>query len=463
VLYEMIIGRPPFSGENAVAIAYKHVQEAPVAPRRIDPAIPETLEAIILKCLAKNPANRYPSAQDMRADLRRYLEGARIMAEPVLAPPVDPGATGLIAPTGYMDRTVAVGPTGHWDDGSGGYDSGDQRYDDYDDYDDEEPPRSKAFLVVLVLLLLVLAGLLFLVARALSGGDDDPAAKQVTVPNVVNMSQADAQAALEGADLEVKVESGPSDKDPGVVFGQDPAANKKVDEGTEVTIKVSAGAAQVQVPDVKGKTQDEATQILSDAGLVPSPKQVENGDVEEGKVIDTDPAAGTPVDRGTTIVINVSAPPNTVAVPDVTNQPADQAQSALEGAGFKVNRTEEASDSVAQGNVIRTEPAAGQQAAPDSTVNMVVSKGREMATIPNVQGLSQDNATRQLQQAGFTVTTSDQQTDRQRDDGQVLSQSPAGGSQAPVSSEVNIVIGRFQEPDTTLPTIPGLPGGPGDG
>src|SRR6266508_5050564 len=75
VLYEMITGHPPFAGENAVAIAYKHVQEQPVAPRRIDPAIPDTLEAIVLKCLAKNPANRYPSGQDMRADLRRYLDG----------------------------------------------------------------------------------------------------------------------------------------------------------------------------------------------------------------------------------------------------------------------------------------------------------------------------------------------------------------------------------------------------
>jgi serine/threonine protein kinase len=109
VLYEMIIGRPPFSGENAVAIAYKHVQEAPVAPRRIDPAIPETLEAIILKCLAKNPANRYPSAQDMRSDLRRYLEGARIMAEPVLAPPVDPGATAVMGPIGD------TAPTDPWE------------------------------------------------------------------------------------------------------------------------------------------------------------------------------------------------------------------------------------------------------------------------------------------------------------------------------------------------------------
>jgi eukaryotic-like serine/threonine-protein kinase len=114
VLYEMIIGHPPFSGDSAVAIAYKHVQENPVAPRRIDPNLPETLEAITLKTLAKNPANRYPSAQDLRADLRRYLDGKRIMAEPVLAPPVDGGATGLMAPTAYGNETALVAGPVTW-------------------------------------------------------------------------------------------------------------------------------------------------------------------------------------------------------------------------------------------------------------------------------------------------------------------------------------------------------------
>jgi serine/threonine-protein kinase len=455
VLYEMVIGRPPFSGENAVAIAYKHVQEAPVAPRRIDPAIPETLEAIILKTLAKNPANRYPSAQDMRSDLRRYLEGARIMAEPVLAPPVDPGATGLMAPTGYMQPTTAA-PTGRWDDG--GYDSGGQRYDDYEDYEDEEPPRSKAFLVVLVLLLLVLAGLLFLVARALGGGDKNDTAAQVTVPNVVDMQQADAEAALKAADLESRVQEAPSDKAAGVVFAQDPPADESVDEGTVVTISVSTGPATVQVPDIVGKTQDEATQILTQAGFVPSPKEVES-DEEEGTVVAQRPEAGQQVDAGTTVEFDVSGGSSTTAVPNVVGQPEAQAKAALEEAGFTVTSTQQPSDSVPAGNVISTNPAAGTEAPNGSGVQMVVSSGQEMATIPNVQGLTEDNARRQLENAGFTVTTSDQPTDQQRQDGQVISQSPQGGQQARVGAEVNIVIGRFEPPDNT--TVISLPGGGG--
>ncbi|HEY9557836.1 MAG TPA: protein kinase, partial [Acidimicrobiales bacterium] len=99
VLYELVLGRPPFGGETPMAMAYKHVHESPVPPRHLNPDIPASLEAIILKCLAKNPANRYPSAEDLRADLRRYREGNRILAEPVMAPPVDPGATGVLAAT----------------------------------------------------------------------------------------------------------------------------------------------------------------------------------------------------------------------------------------------------------------------------------------------------------------------------------------------------------------------------
>jgi serine/threonine-protein kinase len=461
VLYEMVIGHPPFSGENAVAIAYKHVQEAPVPPRRIDPALPETLEAIILKCLAKNPANRYPSAQDMRADLRRYLEGARIMAEPVLAPPVDPGATGLMAPTGYMDRTVAgapMGATGQWS-GDGYGDRG--RYDDYEDYDDdEEPPRSKAFLVVLVLLLLVLAGLLFLVARAL-GGNDQPPATQIKVPSVIDMNVDEAKTKITEAGLDPEVKQAANAKPVGTVFDQSPKGGRSVDEGSKVTLSVSSGPANTTVPDVVGKTQDEATQILSDAGFVPSSKEVDS-DKPEGTVVAQTPAANAQAAKGDTVEIQVSKAPTTTPVPDVTGQPEAQARQALEGAGFQVNRQEEASDSVPQGNVTRTDPAANTPVGKSSTVTMFVSTGPGNGTIPRVEGLSQENAQSQLQAAGFQVSVSEQDTDRPREDGRVLSQSPSSGTQAAKGSTVNIVVGRFREAETTLPTI-SIPGGGGPG
>src|ERR671910_146542 len=229
VLYEMTTGHAPFSGDSAVAIAYKHGQENPVPPRQLDPALPETLEAITLKCLAKNPANRYPSAQDLRSDLRRYLDGARIMAEPVLAPPLDPGATGVIAPTGY-DRT-AVG-TGAYPAAADGY--GD--YGQYEDYaqEEEEPKRSKWFLAMLILLLLILAGLLFLIARNFGSADEDP--ELIAVPNVVGQPVAAAENALTDAGFEVRKAYENSDQPVDQVIDQDPDPGVDAEEGSTVTI-----------------------------------------------------------------------------------------------------------------------------------------------------------------------------------------------------------------------------------
>ena len=137
VLYELVVGRPPFAGETPVAIAYKHVHESPIPPRHHNIELPQAIEAIILKCLAKNPVNRYPSAEDLRADLRRFREGNRILAEPVMAPPVDPGATGVVAATAAVATAYAPPP-------------GDVVVYE-DDYD--EPRRSGVFLVALVILL----------------------------------------------------------------------------------------------------------------------------------------------------------------------------------------------------------------------------------------------------------------------------------------------------------------------
>ena len=217
VLYEMITGRPPFAGDSAVAIAYKHVQENPVPPRRVDPSLPETLEAITLKTLAKNPANRYPSAQDLRADLRRYLDGNRILAEPVLAPPMDPGATGVMAPTMYGNETALVAGPGGWPQPAGdGY--GDYDEDYYDE--DQQPKRSKWFLAALILLLLVLAGLLYLLATNLGGGDDET--PQVEVPNVVGQPLDQATATLQQLGFEVETASENSDRPANEVIKQDP-------------------------------------------------------------------------------------------------------------------------------------------------------------------------------------------------------------------------------------------------
>jgi eukaryotic-like serine/threonine-protein kinase len=447
VLYEMTTGHTPFSGESAVAIAYKHVQENPVPPRQIDPGLPETLEAITLKCLAKNPTNRYPTAQDLRADLRRYLDGARILAEPVLAPPIDPGATNVMAPTGYDNPTaVATGWSG--DDGYGDY----GQYDDYTP-PDEEPKRSRWFLAVLILLLLILAGLLFLLVRNFAdNGGDDPTL--ITVPNVVGQPADQAERALEDAGFRVTRASKASERPVDEVIEQDPRAEEQAEEGSEVTITLSAGPEMAAVPSVEGLTVDEASQALIEAGFVPRQQAEENADVEENIVIRTDPAANAQAAVGSTVTVFYSSGPNTIPIPDVRGQSENDARNTLSGAGFtNVQAQQEASNDVEQGQVIRTDPPAGQQAAANATITLFVSSGRGQVGVPNVEGLAEDNARGQLQ--GFDVQTTDQDVNDPNQDGLVLSQNPPAGSQVDQGSTVTLVIGRFRDTETTEGNGPG--------
>ena len=186
VLYEMVCGRPPYRGDDALAVAYQHVQEQPTPPRQINADLDPTLEAIILKCLAKTPQARYPSAEDLRADLRRYREGNQIS---VATPPVVAAAP--IDSTQAIPVTAAAPVAG----ATAAYTSYAEPEDDY--YDDYVEPqrRNGAFIAVMLLLLAVMAGVLFLLAQALGvfeSGDDEPVAT-TAVPNVVGQ-QEDASA-----------------------------------------------------------------------------------------------------------------------------------------------------------------------------------------------------------------------------------------------------------------------------
>jgi serine/threonine-protein kinase len=449
VLYEMITGRPPFSGDSAVAIAYKHVQENPVPPRRVDPSLPETLEAITLKTLAKNPANRYPSAQDLRADLRRYLDGNRIMAEPVLAPPMDPGATGVMAPTMYGNETALVAGPGGWQqparDGYGDYD------EDYYD-EDQQPKRSKWFLAALILLLLVLAGLLYLLATNLGGGGDET--PQVEVPNVVGQPLDQATATLQQLGLQVETASENSERPANEVIKQDPPPTTEVDEGSTVTLTFSSGPEAVPVPDVVGFTLDEASRTLTDAGFLPNPVPVESNEVEEGLVVSQTPGANEMLAKGQQVTIEVSSGSGLIVIPDVTNQSEGTARGNLQRAGFtNIQSRQEASADVAAGNVIRTDPGANAEAAPGDQITMIVSSGAERVTVPQVQGLSEQNARSALEGAGLQVQVETQTVQNQNQDGIVITQSPSGNTQVSRGDTVTIFIGKFQGgglPPTTI-------------
>ena len=437
VLYELVVGRPPFSGESPVAIAYKQVHEAPVPPRQVNSAVPPALEAIILKCLAKNPANRYPSAEDLRADLRRFREGNRILAEPVMAPPTrDPAATGVMAATTAVraePRTRAGVPA----------------YVD-EDYEDEPRRSSGTFLTVLVILLLLLAGMLFLLARTLGLGDDDNGVRQVEVPDVVGETLEDATQTLEGLGFEVTSTNEPNDEfDEGEVFDQTPDDGEKVDEGSTVTLRVSGGGELVKVPGVIGQTLEDAQTAIEAAGFRVRVESREDDDAEENEVVDQEPSPQTEAPSGSEVTLFVNTAPGSIDVRDVRGRTEADATSLLEDDGFVVTVKQQADDGIAEGRVIGTEPPAGSSRPRGSTITLVVSSGPEAqnATVPPVVGLSEANATSVLENAGFVVDVQEQEVINPTDDGRVISQSPAGNSNRPEGSTVTITVGRLISPD----------------
>lgn len=357
VLYEMLITRPPFSGDSPLAIAYKHVQEQPQPLRQVDPGVPVALEAIDLRLLAKDPAQRYPSAEDLRADLRRFIDGRPLAA----ATPV--GA----APTTVVAATTVAG-------GTGGPPTGETDY-----VAPDEPPqrrRSAVFTGILIALLVALAAVLLFFALQMNRSSD-----QVTVPKVTSQAFDQARQALERDGFKVDRIDAVNDSVPaGQVFSQNPPEGSKVDKGSTVTLTVSSGRGTATVPDLKDRTQVAAESALTSAGFKPDPQPQASDKVAIGKVISQDVAAGTTAEKSSVVTFYVSTGPAQAGVPNVSGESVADATKALTDRRLRVNQRQEASSSVAAGEVIRTEPAAGTLVPEGSLVTLIVSSGPASTT-----------------------------------------------------------------------------------
>jgi beta-lactam-binding protein with PASTA domain/tRNA A-37 threonylcarbamoyl transferase component Bud32 len=422
VLYEMATGRPPFSGDSPVAIAYQHVRETPAPPSSVNADVPPDFEACVLKCMAKNPANRYATADDLRADLIRFGQGQRVQAEPVLAPPVSDATvmTPAVDATSVVSQTRAgtVLP-------------------------EETPARSGMgrYVALLIGLLAVLGVLLWLLASQL--GLFDKTAARVAVPTVVNLSEDQARTRLEDKGFKVKVQQNANDTvESGKVYDQSPDADVKADKGSQVTIFVSSGAAPLNVPNVVGQDEAAAVAALGRAGFtnVTVTRRADN-DTQAGRVLEQTPKANDQAAKDAPVTIVVSSGLEKTTVPDVRGQDLADAANRLGQDGFRTTTRNQASDTVGAGKVITTDPAAGQQADHNSLVTIFVSTGPDTVTVPNVLGETQDNARADLQGAGFGVDVKSEQAQQDSDIGKVIDQNPAGNTKAAKGSTVTITVG----------------------
>ncbi len=349
VLYETLTGRPPFTGDSSVAIAYKQVNENPIPPSRVNADVPPALDAVVMRSLAKNPANRYQTADEFRADLERARQGQQVLATPLL--PVGAEATQVI----NRPQTAVLPPQ-------------------------DPPPGSgkRVWLGVLIgiLAVAVLAGGGYVLANSLLG-DNDETPQTVGVPRLIGFSLERATSELEDVGLEVDVKTRVSDTAKvGSVVEQDPLAQTQVEVGSTVTIWVAKQPPLVPVPVFTGLTLAEAQSLALQVGVNLVPTEQLSTTVPVGTIISQDPAAGTEVPKGSDVQVVVSTAPAVVTLPDVTCRSYGAAKAELQNLGLLVvSGTAPALPQCPNPNrVAAMSPVAGTQVEVGSTVTLFIGE-----------------------------------------------------------------------------------------
>jgi eukaryotic-like serine/threonine-protein kinase len=431
VLYEMSVGRPPFTGDSPVAVASKHVRDMPPLPREVNPAVPPALEAVVMKAMAKNPDDRYSSAEELRADLLRFADGRPVEAG-------DPAVTTVLAAVGATQavptttgRTMAV-PAG------AGPPIGQE--------DVERKKRTRNLVILLVLLLVALGVIAFFLFRSL--GDN------VSVPDVVGLSAGQATQTLHDDHLTVgstTVKTSHTTK--GIVLSTDPKAGSSVGKNSAVNLVVSGGPVipRVEVPSVTGQQLTQAIQLLQSANLGYTIHNV-TSDKAVGTVLSQDPAPGTRILETRKVVLTVSSMQTSVSVPSVVGQSPASAGGVLTQAGLKVGNQTTACSGQPNGLVSAQNPGAGATEPPGTAVNLVVSTG-SCISVPGVVGQSQGSATSAITSAGLVANaTFDTGCPNGAQPGTVDSQTPAPNAQVNRGTTVNISVCQPAPTTTTTTT-----------
>lgn len=378
VLYELLTGKVPFSGESAVSVALQHVRATPEAPRRLVPTVSRAAETIALRLLEKDPDRRYQQAEDVRVDLERARRGESPL-------PLRPPAPARAAPTA---ATSTAGPAATSTDTVSQAYVGDGVMSDPGDTTmtvrgrRERSARAGGYLALAGVLVAVTLG-----ARAVLTAEAPPV-PDVTVPDVTGVVIERALALLADGELrigrisEVETESSP----PGTVLAQRPAAGTDLTVGGAVDLTVARSPALTTVPSVAGLSEAEALRRLREVGLVPGTRvRAPSETLPAGTVVGTQPGPGTRVAVDSIIEVTISSGPQRAAVRSVTNRPFTEAVDRLRDQGFIVEVYEEANPAVAAGLVIRQLPDAGSEAVLGSTVMIWVSTGPDGTTpLPDV-------------------------------------------------------------------------------
>ncbi len=476
-MYEMITGHVPFDGDSTVSVAIKHLQEEIPSPVKEVPGIPYSLECIILKCTQKNAERRYQNCQELIMDLKRSLVDPD--GDFVNNPEYIPGGDETVMISDEEQRRIQNRKNYQHeeyyeeDDYDDGYDDDDNR--DYDDYDDdyernrgkgdggESAVNSVLKVIVAFAIIVIAAVVIFMVAK--SGGlfdkisvnspiKEEEEAEQLSVPYLIGLTEEEAKKELAESGLGYSV-SGREQSDEfarGEIMSQTPEPDEKVDVNTEIKVVVSTGKTveKKKVPDVTGKSEAEARNMIINSGFVADVQEREDDNVPAGQVITTAPAGGMEVAEGTKIVIYVSKGSDKVTVPSLQGRNKEDAVRMLADAQLSGSVSgEEFSEEYEEGQIIFQSPAAGEKVPKNTVITYVVSKGKEepdepdepnesdnnqgnqypagyTVTVPDVSYRSLDWALNKLSEAGLSGTVVEYRTSNQLSEGYVISQTVSG-------------------------------------
>ena len=454
VLFELLTGRPPFKGDSAVAVAYQHVEQIPPTPSSILSDIPDSLDRVVLKALAKNRDDRYRSAAEMLSDLQRVARGMDVGA-----PPADSWATEVLPSAGLVGARAAVpaatstvsAPAARVSSTSTSLPAVGSDGDAASKAAAARKRRTAIIMTLVVIALLLIGGSVWALSRSAATPE------AVSVPNVVGLSQADAKSQIEAAGLEwelnpEKVASDTVDKD--AVASTDPAGGAQAEKGSTVRVTISSGPDSVTLPDnLVGMSPDEARQAVEALGLkweVNSSK-VASDTVAEGKVAQTNPSPGSKVKAGQTITAYLSSGSDQVEVPDLVGMSQDQARSALKAVGLELGNVTTVDSDKDKDRIVSQDPETGSKVKKGTTIAVSISTGKAaQVEIPTVVGISREDAEAQLKALGLTVTV--EEVSGSQPSGQVTAVEPGEGSKVDKNSTVKLKVSKGSASPTPSPS-----------
>ena len=417
MLFELLTGRQPFSGDSAVSVAYRHVNEDVPEPSSVVPGIPAELDALVLAATARDPFDRPTDARALHTSLMSVRDRLGLHAAVPTPSEVEPAAPNdtLVVDRTAVAATAAVTPP----------------RTPADDATEAAPARRRRrrrwpYVVAALLVAVVVAAFL---GWYLAVG------RYTSTPSVIGLTKAAAVSKLDKAGLKhTWLPSVYNDNiDVGLVAEEHPTPGHDLRKGGTVALALSLG--KDHVPNLRNKTVEEATAALQRAQLtVGGTKTLYDDTIRKGRVIRTEPKAGETISPHTAVTLVISQGPQPIIMPDVTKKPVDQATSILTALGLKVTTTKAFNDKIPENSVISSSPSAGSTAHKGDTVMLVVSKGQQLYPVPDVVGMKVEDAVKTLEDAGFKVNVHQFPGGPDR----VLSQSPGGGSKKKRGSTVTL-------------------------